>query len=234
PLERRVQDSGAATLIVVVRDIDATLARLEGLGAPVVTRGGAPVTLPFGEQKARMVVVRDPDGHFVELVQPERMPATAAPATSNVVDVRVRLTVEDVEKSLRLYRDALGLEAVDEPASRDDPAVAAALGAPGAAYRIATLRVPTSGLLLELADFKGVDRRPVRGDIEDPGSTRMQLQVRDIDAAVAALEDLGGTVVSTDGKPLELPVPGSAIEVAIVRDPDNLFLVLIESPPRPR
>ena len=59
----------------------------------------------------------------------------------------------------------------------------------------------------------------------------MQLRVRDVDAAIAAFERFGGTVVSTGGKPLELPIPKGSIKVAIVREPDNLFVVLIESPP---
>src|SRR5438552_12285133 len=108
-LERRPQDSGAYTLIVFVRDIDATLARVKAQGAPIVSAGGAPAVLPFGPgHTARMVVVKDPDGHFVEIVQPDEPPKTEAPATANVVDVRVRLTVDDVEKSVRLYHDALG------------------------------------------------------------------------------------------------------------------------------
>ena len=48
PLERRVQDSGAFMLIVFVRDVDATFARVKALGAPVVTTGvGEPVVIPL-------------------------------------------------------------------------------------------------------------------------------------------------------------------------------------------
>src|SRR5204863_5465879 len=109
PLARRPQDTGASTLIVFVRDLDATMARLKSLHTVIVSSGGAPATLPFGAQKARMVVVKDPDGHFVEIVQPDQQPETQAPATSNIVEVRVRLAVADVEKSVRLYHDTLGL-----------------------------------------------------------------------------------------------------------------------------
>ncbi len=44
-LERRMKDPGAVMLMVVVREIDAPLARLKELGAPVVTTGGAPVNV---------------------------------------------------------------------------------------------------------------------------------------------------------------------------------------------
>ena len=75
--------------------------------------------------------------------------------------------------------------------------------------------------------------RTVAGRIQDPGSTRLQLQVRDLDAAIKAVVAAGGQVVSTGGMPVELPGGrGAAIRAAIVRDPDNLFLVLIQSAAR--
>jgi catechol 2,3-dioxygenase-like lactoylglutathione lyase family enzyme len=235
PLARRIQDPGAASLIVFVRDIAATLARLAAIGTPIVSQGAVPATLPFGPgATALMAIVQDPDGHFVELVEPEQMPATQAPASSNVVDVRVRLIVEDVEQSMRLYRDALGLAVMTPLRSGNDATISAALGVPGATYRFGILQVPTSGLVFEVMDFTGIERRNVRGRIQDPGSTRMQLRVRDVDEAIAAFERRGGAVVSTGGKPLELPIPNSSIKVAIVREPDNLFVVLIETPPAAR
>ena len=233
PLERRPQDPGAYTLIAFVRDIDATLARVKAQGAPVVSAGGAPAVLPFGQgHTARMVVVKDPDGHFVELVQPDEPAETQAPATANVYDVRVRLTVDDVEKSVRLYHDALGMELTNTPAFASNATVGAALGVGASAqYRFGMLKVPNTGLVFEVMEYKGVDRKTVRGALQDPGSTRIQIQVRDIDAAVAALTKAGGTFVSTGGKPLDLPAGNNTLKVGIVREPDNLFLVLIQSPP---
>src|SRR5712691_8767094 len=99
-------------------------------------------------------------------------------------------------------------------------------------YRVANMDVPATGLRVEFIDFKGVDRKPVRGNIQDPGSTRMQVQVRDVDAAIAALKASGGTVVSTGGNTVDLPGRGGATtKVAIVRDPNNLFLVLLQAAP---
>src|SRR5690349_3803707 len=94
PLTRRMQDTGAFTLLAFVRDIDATLARLKTLKAPILTPGGVAATIPFGgTQKAKLAVVVDPAGHFVELIQPDQLPESTAPPTSNVVQVRVRVTV---------------------------------------------------------------------------------------------------------------------------------------------
>lgn len=234
PVERRIQDSGAFTLIVLVRNLDEVFARIKQLGAPVVTTGGAPVGVSLGAGKARVVVVKDPDGHFVEIVQPEPLPEASASGTANVFAVRVRLTVDDVEQAARLYRDVLALQQRTPGEFRSDAAVMDMLGMKGGQYRVSSLQVPTSGLIVELVDFKGVDRRTVRGSIQDPGSTRIQLQVRDVDAAIAALTRAGGVVVSSGGSSLDLPGRGGATtKVAIVRDPNNLFLVLLQAvPPR--
>ena len=70
----------------------------------------------------------------------------------------------------------------------------------------------------------------MRGNIQDPGSTRMQLRVRDIDAAIARLKAAGGAVVSAGGATVDLPGRGGAVtKTSIVRDPNNLFLVLIQT-----
>jgi catechol 2,3-dioxygenase-like lactoylglutathione lyase family enzyme len=226
---RRLHDAGAMCLVVTVRDLDATLARLERLGAPVVSRSGAPVTIGGG---TRIVVVEDPDGHFVELSQPAELPSTAAPASANVIGVRLRLAVDDVETAMRLYRDGLGLEPRAPLGDYgDNPAVLDALGLASGQYRVGLQNVPASGLMFDFVDFRNVERNNVQGRIQDFGSTRVQLRVRDIDAAIAVFERFGGEVVSTGGKALALPAGNTTLQVAIVRDPNNLFVVLIEAPP---
>jgi catechol 2,3-dioxygenase-like lactoylglutathione lyase family enzyme len=231
PADRRIQDPGAFTLIVVVRDVDAALARVRQLGAAIVTTGGAPVT--FGNSpRVRAVIVRDPDGHFVQLTQPDMLPPATAPDPPNVIGVRVRLTVDDAEKAMRLYWDALGIRGLTPGLFNSDKAVLDLLGVKGGQYRLSTAQIPTSGLRLDFLDFKGVDRRAVRASIQDPGSTRLQLQVRDVDEAIAMLKRDGGAVVSTGGNTVELPGRGgTTTKVAIVRDPNNLFLVLLQAPP---
>jgi predicted enzyme related to lactoylglutathione lyase len=235
PAERRIQDPGAFSLIVVVRDVDAAFARVTKLGAPVVTTGGAPVAVAGRTTKYRAVIVKDPDGHFVELAQPDPLPPGTVPDSPNVIGVRVRLTVEDGEVAMRLYWDALGIRGITPGVFSSDKAMLDMLGVKGAQYRLSTAQVPTSGLGLEFLEIKGVDRRVVRASIQDPGSTRMQLQVRDVDEAIAVFKRAGGTVISTGGGSLELPGRGgTTTKVAIVRDPNNLFVVLLQAqPPRP-
>ena len=94
PVERRVQDPGTTMLLVAMRDISAPLARVKQMGAPVVTTGGTPVAMGGGN---RAIVVRDPAGHFVQLVQPGTTSPAAPGAHANIIGVRVRHTVADLE-----------------------------------------------------------------------------------------------------------------------------------------
>ena len=238
PLNRRIQDPGAVTLSRWVDELDPVLTRLKALGATVITRGGTPVTSGDGtplQGTTQQVVVREPDGHFVYLST--RGPRTTAADDARLrLDGRVRLTVSDYDRAVALYRDALGLRlSTAGYGGGPGPSMMSLFGVDDRGkLRFMTLDVPGSPVVLELMEFTGIDRRTVNGSIQDPGSTRMQLQVRDLNAAIGAVVRAGGSVISTGGKPVELPAGrGAAIKVAMVRAPDNLFLVLIESRPQP-
>jgi catechol 2,3-dioxygenase-like lactoylglutathione lyase family enzyme len=224
PLGRQVQDPGAFMLLVTVTDIDAAMQRMKALGGIIVTASGGPLTAGR-TNKLRAVVVRDPDDHFVELLQPDTLPAGSP---LGAIDCRIRLTVDDLDGAVRLYRDALGFHQVSINAFTNDRTGMDLLGLPQAGeYRYASLQVPGSNLSMELIEFRGIERLHVQGRIQDPGSTRLQLQVRDLDAAIRAVVDAGGEVVSSGGAPVDMPAGrGATIRSAMVRDPNNLFLVL--------
>lgn len=231
PLSRRMQDPGAFTLILVVRDLGGVLAAVKRAGGVVTSLNDRPVKVPMGAGWAQAVTLRAPDGHFIELVSPEFPLATSAPTGAAILEVRVRLTVDDVERSMRLYRNALGVHMQEDGEFTLDPDVTDMLGVAGGQFRLAITRVPVTGLVLEFIQFKAVSRKSVRGAVQDPGSTRLQLQVRDVDEAITAARAAGGQVVSSRGIPADLPGRnGATTRAAIVRDPDNLFLVLIQAP----
>ena len=234
PAQPRLQDPGAMRLILIVRDVDALLAHLKERGARVATTGSTPVRLETTAFKGRAVVVKDPDGFFVELRQPDALPESTAPATSNVVDARVGVTVEDTEKTMRFYRDVLGLQPQVAPAFVSDRAMMDVMGTGGARVRLSTAIVPASRLVLEFVEFQGIDRKPIGARIQDPGATRLQLRVKDTDAAVKAMTAAGGVVITTGGN--GGPIDMQGLRVAIVRELNNLFLVTMaggQAAPRP-
>ena len=199
----RIEDPGTATVVLRVRDLDALVAKLKQAGTPVVTRGGAPVTMQAATGTYRAIVVRDPDGHFVEFRQPEQIPADAPPGV--VIGAHVRIAIADTDATMRLYRDLLGFQPRLGLFS-GDKTFAALTGLPdGAQYRLTNAPVPgRPELTLEFIEFRGVDRKPLRSRIQDPGSVRLSFNVRDLDAAVTKFTSTGGAVVTTGGKPVSL------------------------------
>jgi len=233
PVQPRLQDPGAVRLILIVRNVDMLLAHLRERSVPVVTLGGAPVTLS-SPAKARAVVVKDPDGFFIELLQPDPLPETTAPATSNVIDARFGLTVEDTDKTMKLYRDVMGFQPRVAASFVGDKALMDLMATSGAQARVSTATVPGSRLEVEFVEFKGVDRKPIGARIQDPGATRLQLRVKDTDAAVKTLVSSGGTVITTGGN--GGPIDMQGLRVALVRELNNLFLVTMaqgQQPARP-
>jgi len=224
----RIQDPGTATIVLRVRDIDALVAKLKQAGTPVVTRGGAPVTMQAATGTYRAIIVRDPDGHFVEFRQPDQIPADAPQGM--VIGGHVRIAIADTDATMRLYRDLLGFQPRLGLFS-GDKAFAALTGlADGAQYRLTNAPVPgRPELTLEFIEFRGVDRKPLRSRIQDPGSVRLSFNVRDLDAAVTKFTSTGGAVVTTGGKPVSL---GQGAPYILVRDLNNFYIILRQQAPR--
>jgi catechol 2,3-dioxygenase-like lactoylglutathione lyase family enzyme len=224
PVQPRLQDPGVATTILYVRDVDAMLARLRKAGTPVVTPGLSPVQAAFGASNGRAILVRDPDGYLVELVQPPTFPADAPAA--DVIGAGVRLTIGDTERTMRVYRDIMGFQPHVGSFVRNEGY--ASLTGVNAEVKLTTAQVPGEpSLTFEFAEFRGLDRKPMRTRIQDPGSMKFQFVVRNVDAAAAKLTSAGGTIVSVGGKQVNLGAAGPHI---IVRDPNNFYLILQQQP----
>jgi predicted enzyme related to lactoylglutathione lyase len=230
PVHPRVQDPGAVRLILIVRSLDALLDRLKAGGASVISAGGSAVTLR-SHDAGRAALIQDPDGFFIELLQPAVLPASNAPAASNVIGARFGLTIGDTDQTMKVYRDLLGFQPQIDAAFSSDTELTNLLNTPGAQVRRSTATVPGSALQVEFLEFKGIDRRPLDAHIQDPGATRFQLRVRDSDATVKTLAAAGGSVITTggDGGPILM----SGLRIALVREPNNLFLVIMTAAPRP-
>jgi catechol 2,3-dioxygenase-like lactoylglutathione lyase family enzyme len=227
PVERRMQDPGAAWLILLVRDVDGLLARLKKEGVPVVTSGAMPVDIAAGgpgADKARAVVVRDPDGFNIVLAQLDQLPETTAPVTSNVIGARVGLTVADMDRTMAIYRDLLGFKPEIRPFANYGP-LTELMNTPGAQIRRASATVPGSAVQVEFLEFKEIQRQTKNSRIQDPGSTRFQLRVVDTDATVKSLKSAGGILTTTGGN--GGPIDMRGLRVGLVREPNNLFLVIM-------
>jgi catechol 2,3-dioxygenase-like lactoylglutathione lyase family enzyme len=221
-IQLRSQDPGTATLVLVVRNIDIALARVKQENVPIVTPGGKPVTFADG---TRAVLIRDIDNRFIEIRQPAAMPESTAPPTSNIVDIRVSIAVNDMDRTKQVYRDVLGFTLEDETAFAADKPIRALIGLSNAEVRRSRVQAQGSTLWIEFVEFKGVERTPLRMRIQDRGAARLQLRTQNIDAMVTAVKNAGLSVVSQGGN--AVPVPPNA-KGALIADPNNFFLSLFE------
>jgi len=221
PAKPRVQDPGAITLVLLVRDVDALLAKATQAGVPVLTPGGKPVAQA---NRARSVLVADPDGRPVELRQADPLPATTAPAASNVIGARLTMTVADTARTMQLYKDRLRFAfegATTFAADRD----LTALTGLEAQVRRSVMTAPGGRMTIELLEFKGVTGTALRTRIQDPGSARIQLTVRDMPAVIEMIKASGSQVVTTGDRPVALPPNLMGV---MLPDADNLYLTLLE------
>src|SRR5262249_3943180 len=153
-----IQDPGSATLALRVRDIDKIMAKLKAAGAQLATTGGAPVN-PTGNPNSKMreVVVRDPDGFFVELQQPDPIPPDAA--QGDILGGSIQISVEDTDKSVKFYRDAFGFNARPSSSWATNDTVLKLIGLRDAQWRITHGAIPGFAADFALIEYKGVPRR---------------------------------------------------------------------------
>ena len=214
----RIQDPGNATLVLVVRDIDAALASVTKANAPIATPGGKPVTM---SDESRAILINDIDKRFIEIRQPASLPETAAAATGNIVDVRLSISVNDMERTTKVYRDVLGFTLEGETPFAADKPTRALTGLAKAEVRRSRAQAPGSPLWIEFVEFKGVERTPLKMRIQDRGAARLQLRAQNLDAMVDTMKSAGLTVVSQGGT--AVPIPPN-LKGALVADPNNFFL----------
>ncbi|HUQ53052.1 MAG TPA: VOC family protein, partial [Gammaproteobacteria bacterium] len=225
----RFYDPGAANLALRMRDIDAVYERVAKFpGAKVITAGGKPVTIKTPNGELHAVFVQDPDGFVVELAEIGGAIAADAPA-GNIVGGAFEPTVANSEASIKFYNELLGFNFPAPAAWNDNQQMAGTAGAPGASFRQSRTNIPGTSVAFTFIEWRNIDGKMLTGRTQDPGTTVLQLIVRDVAALTAKLKAAGVPIVTTGGAPVEV-VPG--LNISIVRDPSNVLLELVQRSPR--
>jgi hypothetical protein len=175
--------------------------------------------------KLREIVLRDPDGFFVELQQPDPLPSSAATTTDDILGASVQFSIGDSAKTVAFLRDAIGFDARPTGALGTNPAVANLISLPGAQWRITHGKIPGTALGFGLIEYSGVARSKVVAGAEDPGSPAFTMVVLDVNAAVDQWTKAGGTVASTGGRAI---VRANGSGNVFVRDVNGLMWELIQ------
>src|SRR3954462_10070972 len=225
PQHPRFVDPGAANLALRVRDLDSLFPNIQKYpGVTVLSAAGKPVTLTTPNGVLHAVFVQDPDGFVVEMLDAATPPADAPPGHV-IAGSAFEATVRDSAQTVKFYNELLGMNFQLGAAFNDNQEMAATAGAPGASFRQSRTQFPGTVVPFTLIEFKNAQRKELSGRTQDPGTTVLQLVVRDVAALTAKLKAAGVPIVTTGGVPVQV---SPALKIAIVRDPNNMLLELVE------
>jgi catechol 2,3-dioxygenase-like lactoylglutathione lyase family enzyme len=136
------------------------------------------------------------------------------------------ICVSDLERSLRFYCEALGFAPAESHTVGDE--FARLMELEPVALRSQFVR--RDGVAIELLHFTSPDQigEPVRRPMNQVGLTHLSVRVDDVDAVAAAVESLGGTVVTETRTTLEFS--GTTLDFVYCTDPDGVRIELMRLP----
>ncbi len=131
------------------------------------------------------------------------------------------LTVSDLERSVRFYRDVLGLLVEGEAEVEGGPAVGM-LDLPQASFRQAALW--KAGLCLLLREYRTPKALPKRGGMNQLGFTHLAFNVHDLPGTLDAARRFGVEMMDDTAVVLD---PSQPPVVIFLRDPDGQLIELL-------
>jgi len=223
PARAAYTDPGAASIVLYVRDLDAAVANAKKANAPIITTGSAPVEIATAKGKARSILLRDPDGFFIQVVQ--ETPAPGAPE-GNVHRVSLAYTMESAEATAKFYGGMMGIELTGPSGFSRDPATLKLVGAPeGTEFRKLTGLLPGPPAYVEFTEFRGVPRTKFHLRVRDPGAPAMAIQVVNLDGMIAQMKTAGVHVISANGQIVDF---GGGTHTIFVEDPNGMNVEVFE------
>jgi catechol 2,3-dioxygenase-like lactoylglutathione lyase family enzyme len=219
-----IADPGAPMMKIIVRDIEAVVAAAKKANAPILTKNGMPVTVPTSLGNAKSIIMRDPDGYFVQAIQG----TAGADATDGaVLGAVIGLTVRDMDETLKYWNGLLGLELEADKKFSNDSAMLDLLGLPkNASYRMAGGLISGSKARIEMIEIKGVPRKPFDLRVTDANACGLAIRVGHIRDVLAKHKAAGGRVLSRNGELVEW---SDTIRNVFVKDPNGFNLELVGS-----
>jgi catechol 2,3-dioxygenase-like lactoylglutathione lyase family enzyme len=217
-------DPGSSRLILFVRGLDKTLAILKNELVPVVTSGGNPVVLPSHpgiSGTIRAVMVRDPDGYPVELMEISPPPASTAPAEGNILGARVVFVVADLEVTCRWFQNLVGadLQFWLSPGWLDDKGYRELTDSSGR-FRMAQALIPGSPVVMEFLEYENRPQRFIKPHIQDPGTAHILFMAKDDDIIIQRVRAAKVHTLSATGGPVFI---GPVTRSFFVPDPDGCW-----------
>lgn len=130
--------------------------------------------------------------------------------------------VADLERSVHFYHDVLGMD-LPRPAGgwQTTAAVLKMYNAEGGKFRVANAQIPGSPMRVELVEFEGVERQPVRRTWGMPGTSVLMLTVSDLAPVEERLRG-SNTPIAADPR---TDCDGRGF---VAEDPDGFAVMVVE------
>ena len=210
-----------------MRDLDALVAAAKKANAQIVTTGGAPVEIATANGRARSIVLRDPDGYFLQLV--EQTPPAGAPEGA-IYGSSLAFTMEDAGATQKFYTGMMAVPLSGPTEFKRDASLAKLFGAPEAVeFRKLSGTLPP-GTAVEFTEFRGVPRTKFHLRVRDPGAAAMAINVDNLEGMVAQMKAAGVNLISANGELVDF---GNGVRNIFVEDPNGMNLELIYRPAAP-
>ena len=135
-------------------------------------------------------------------------------------------TVSDLEKSLKFYRDALGLEVVRISERKDLPSYNTILGYDDVRLQVAILTHPVNDFVLEL--FLYINPLSTKRELQNyfVGASHLAFEVDDIDKQYAQLQAAGFGAINP---PVDVVRDGKTVARAMYAlDPDGISVEMFQ------
>ncbi len=182
-----------------------------------------------------------------------RVPESAGAGSAAVTGIFNWIhSTADLDRGYAFYHDVFGLEMINPPFGAipgapppqtirtraeaiADPLVGDLTNTGHARFRNVFMRLPNAGFGLELSEFNDIETRAVQPNIWDAGATTLILEVRDMDAVMAALRKVRAGIVTVSAKAVDIGVlrDGAArerVRSILVRDPDGYLIQVVQAP----
>lgn len=162
----------------------------------------------------------------------------ASSAASNVVRLsKYIISVADTQHSAAFYQGVFGIPlangAKELPKLQPVPDLVQKLTSvpANAMFRATLFAIPGAAddFIFEQTEFVGTPRPSSQPRMQDPGASFLVFNVRDLDAAMASVKRLGGTIVTTG----EQPVGNNGNRAVFARGPNGEFIEIIQPPQLP-
>ena len=191
---------------------------------PVITPGGTPVVLtshPGISGRVRAILIRDPDGYPVQLMEISPLPQSSAPADSNILGARVVVVTQNLEATCPWFQNLVGpdFRFWASPSLIGDKSYEDLTGTRGK-FRMAMALMPGSPVVMEFIQYENAPKKFHRPHIQDPGTAHILFMAKDDDVIMQRVRAAGIQPLSATGGPVFI---SDRTRSFFVPDPDGFW-----------